>query len=385
MRSITYSNLSSITLVIPSLGPGGAERGAVLLANYLSACGLQINFITYDSDAADFYELSSSVNRIRLNFGKNRRLLIGRIAKFADRLAILRSAIRNCNSQLVISFLERTNELVIMATAGLRLIRFASFQNDLRHHKVDGQLGEFMRRVSYPFADSIVFLDEGQAKYASMNFKYWQTNAIPNAIPEIEIKGSNPFDPLRFTGKRYNIVGMGRLVHQKGFDILLNVFAKIASLYPDWGLILIGEGPNRKALEDQVERLGLRGMVYMPGLISDPFSILCKCDIFAFSSRYEGQGLALIEAMACGLPVVSFDCESGPRLVIQQSQNGLLVPPEDEIAMADALSNLMGDQERRQSMGLRAKKVAQSFKIDAIAKQWIILFEEERSRRRNLP
>src|SRR5262249_38216695 len=130
------------------------------------------------------------------------------------------------------------------------------------------------------------------------------------------------------------IMAMGRLVHQKGFDLLLKAFSMVAAKHPEWSLAVLGEGPLRADLEAQTEELQLAGRVRWAGRIEDPFPTLCTADLFAFPSRFEGFGLALAEAMACGLPVVSFDCPEGPGEIIRHGVDGVLVPPEDVDALA---------------------------------------------------
>ena len=123
------------------------------------------------------------------------------------------------------------------------------------------------------------------------------------------------------------LVGAGRLVKQKGFDLLLPSFASLAERFPAWGLLILGEGPDRPSLERQAAALRIADRVLMPGVVKKLHAILQHCDIFVLSSRFEGQPLALMEAMLCGLPVVSYDCPSGPAAIVRPGVDGLLVRP----------------------------------------------------------
>src|SRR3546814_16985490 len=122
------------------------------------------------------------------------------------------------------------------------------------------------------------------------------------------------------------MAAVGRLVSQKGFDRLLDAFSRIATDHPDWTLVIWGEGPDRAALEEQRRRLGLDGRVEMPGVSKQPGGWIEQSDLFILSSRFEGWGLVLGEAMAAGLTVISFDCEWGPAEMIEQEKSGILVP-----------------------------------------------------------
>jgi glycosyltransferase involved in cell wall biosynthesis len=193
----------------------------------------------------------------------------------------------------------------------------------------------------------------------------------------VEIPPENGRPPMP-GGKRLNIVGMGRLDRQKGFGHLLEAFARLAPEFPDWGVVILGEGDLRLELERRSKQLGLEGRVAFPGAFADPFPLLRQAEIFAFPSKFEGQGMALIEAMACGVPAVAFDCPSGPRYIIRPEVDGILVPPEDVAALADALRRLLTDEGLRLKFGGRAREVAHRYDRRVIARQWLDLIAQAR-------
>jgi glycosyltransferase involved in cell wall biosynthesis len=141
------------------------------------------------------------------------------------------------------------------------------------------------------------------------------------------------------------------LVPQKGFDILIRAHHLLLQRNIEHRLLIIGEGPERSSLESLAAALGVADTVDMPGFQSNPFPSLQQADIFAFPSRFEGLGLALVEAMALGKPVVSCDCPSGPAEILQQGESGILVPTENPAAMADALEQLLGSSELEDGYG----------------------------------
>ena len=163
---------------------------------------------------------------------------------------------------------------------------------------------------------------------------------------------------------------MGRLVPVKGFDMLLSSFAPLVTEFPDWDLTILGNGSLMGELKAQAAKLGIENRVNLPGFVNPPFEYLKGADLFAFTSHSEGFGLALMEAMACGLPAVSFDCPSGPGEIIRHEVDGLLVPPMNIEALRENLRRLMNNEEERKQMGERAKEVLQRFAPSEIMKKW---------------
>jgi GalNAc-alpha-(1->4)-GalNAc-alpha-(1->3)-diNAcBac-PP-undecaprenol alpha-1,4-N-acetyl-D-galactosaminyltransferase len=172
------------------------------------------------------------------------------------------------------------------------------------------------------------------------------------------------------------LIAMGRLDRQKGFDLLLNAFSQLAPRHLDWSLTIIGKGPLQSELQEQSKALGLDGKVNFAGELQDPFPTLRSADLFVFSSRFEAFGMALAEAMACGLPVVSFDCPEGPRDMIRDGIDGVLVPPEDVPALAAALDRLMNNAQERNRLALGAREITTRYTRENIMARWQQLFDE---------
>jgi len=169
-------------------------------------------------------------------------------------------------------------------------------------------------------------------------------------------------------------VAMGRLGFEKGFDLLLLAFALCFERYPDWTLRLVGQGAEQPRLQNLAEQLGIKHAVRFEPVTKEPERVLHESDLFVLSSRTEGFPMVLLEAMACGLPVVSFDCSSGPREMIRDGIDGLLVPPEDVGALAAAMATLMGDELERQRLAKRAVEVAERFSLPRVMGMWTEVF-----------
>ena len=212
----------------------------------------------------------------------------------------------------------------------------------------------------YGELDALVVLTEGDREdYALLAQRVVR---IPNPTPASP-GGRSPLEaPV--------IAAAGRLTSQKGFDLLIEAFAPIARRHPDWTLRIHGGGPERASLQAQVDALGLAGRIVLTGPTRRLGEALAQASLFALSSRFEGFGLVILEAMSHGLPVVSFDCPRGPGEIITAGRDGTLVPPGDVPALTAALEELVTDPARRRAYGAAALETARAYDREAIAAQW---------------
>ena len=171
------------------------------------------------------------------------------------------------------------------------------------------------------------------------------------------------------------VLAAGRLVPQKGFDRLIEAFANIHGDHPNWDLVILGAGPDRQVLEIQRDKLGLNGRVFLPGRAGNVADWYGRASIFAMASLFEGFPNALLEAMAYGLPVISTDCDTGPRDLIEHDANGLLVTQGDQSALIAGLRQLMDNEDLRSRLSQNARAVIQKFAVERISRQWYAVFD----------
>jgi GalNAc-alpha-(1->4)-GalNAc-alpha-(1->3)-diNAcBac-PP-undecaprenol alpha-1,4-N-acetyl-D-galactosaminyltransferase len=196
---------------------------------------------------------------------------------------------------------------------------------------------------------------------------------IPNPLATSALEISSKDSPDLDSNKKW-IAAMGRLIHLKGFDRLLAAFGKLAPKHPDWQLVIIGEGELRSDLQQLIERLGLKERVKLLGFVNNPIAVLKNSEFFVLSSRTEGFPYALLEAMSCGLPAIAIECTSGPREIIRDGTDGILVTDGDIEALAAAMDRLMSDATERRRLAARAPEVLERFALEKIIAQWETLF-----------
>ncbi|MFD6991961.1 glycosyltransferase [Streptomyces sp. NPDC059943] len=246
-------------------------------------------------------------------------------------------------------------------TTGLRLIGMSheSYEYSRRCHRFR------WIKSSYPHVDRWLTLTQEDAD-AWIAEGFDNVGAMPNAL------GSLPERPSPRTGK--NVASIGRLDDQKGIDLLLESWASVAGARPDWRLRIYGAGQDEAALKERCTALGLDGSVDWMGRTDDVAAALAECSVFVQSSRGEGFPLALMEAMASGVPCAAFDCAPGVREIVRDGGDGLLAPPGDTDALAGRLLRLTGNPRLRDTLGERARLNVQRYSQDEILHRWHELF-----------
>ena len=337
------------------------------MANYWADKGWHVNLLTLDDGREPpFYDLHPAIVYRPLGIVDNSSGPIQGVVNNLKRIRVLRQAIKESTPQAVISFMDRMNVLTLLATFGLNLPVIVSERINPAYHSI-GKVWNFLRRLLYPHTSCLVVQTQDALAYFSAAVQR-HARVIPNPVILSYDSETNTKEYFNLTGK--TVMAMGRLCEQKGFDLLLKAFATISVQHPDWSLVIWGEGPLRTSLESLRDELGLQGRVHFPGRTHQPFEKMREADLFVLSSRYEGFPNALCEAMACGLPVVSFDCPSGPREIIRDGVDGALVPPEDVNSLAAAMDRLMSDKVERNRLASRAVEVIERFGLEKMMGMW---------------
>lgn len=366
-----------LLIFISSLSSGGAERVTVNLANYWAAKGWEVTIATLASQRDDFYELHSSVIRIALEQNGDSKNVFVALVQNLRRIFALRQVLRQMQPEVAMAMMTGANVLLALASWGLTKTRTVGSERIYPpQHPLD-VVWEWLRRKSYGRLGAIVAQTNEGAEWIEANTSARRVVVIPNPVnwplnnclPHLDVKN------VCRTGRNL-LLAVGRLSSQKQFGLLVNCFQYLAIRHSDWDLVILGEGPLRSELEAQVREAGLENRIFLPGSAGNVGDWYNCADLYVMSSRFEGFPNTLLEAMAYGLPVVSFDCDTGPRDIILNNANGKLVPVSDSEGLSIALDNLMSNSGLRERLGECALGVRERFSIERISGTWESLFKE---------
>jgi glycosyltransferase involved in cell wall biosynthesis len=349
-----------IAFVQAGLGAGGAEKIVSLLAQHRLSLGDEVHVLAFRNEPSGSYFPYNE--RVKIVIPSQSSLISGgRLPRVAARTIWLRNRFKEIRPDLIVSFLTKTNVLVLLASFGLEIPVVISERNN--------PLKQGAHAFWYPAslmlarrAGALVMQTDAAYEMLPGSLKA-RALVIPN--PSVTPNGSS-----RAGGNGKTIVAVGRLVEQKGFDLLIEAVARLTADLPEVRLIIFGEGPDRDALEARAATLGIADRVSLPGNTTKPGTWISAGDVFVLSSRYEGFPNVLIEALAGGLPTVAFDCPWGPSAILTHEKNGMLVPAENVGALAASLKRVLTDQAMRKRISAAAPSAAARFSLGSVLASW---------------
>ncbi len=366
-----------ILFLVSSMNSGGAERVAANLANAWVERGYQVTLVvTYSKRGECFYALSDKIELCYLSDVAGNSYQFSPFVQFR-RLWALRCLIKTIQPDVVLSFLTNVNVATILAAWGSGYAVIVS-ERIYPPMELVGWFYNLLRVLTYPYAASVVVQTKVGMQWIIENIRGAQSTVIPNPVPyPLSVFEPKLAPQTLLANGRKLLLGVGRLVDQKRFDCCLLSFATLAKRYADWDLVILGEGPLRGALESQIEALGLESRVYLPGGVGNVGDWYARADLYVMSSSFEGFPNTLVEAMAHGCTAVSYDCNTGPRDIIRDGEDGMLVNPVGDVAaLTSALDQLMGDDERRERMAQKAIDVRERFSVESVLAMWDDVFSK---------
>ncbi len=354
-----------ILMIVPTLtGRGGAERVVSVLSTWL-ARRHAVTVAAFQT-RPPVYAFGGTV----VSLGFPARPGAWKAFHAMARVGAIARLIRRVQPDQVWAFMESANFPTLVAALLLGELDRVSVcvQNNPAHFP---PVYRPLMRALYPRAARVVAVSKGvrAALVTEVGLEPERCVTIPNTIDVAAIDQALASSaPPRLPADSF-LVAVGRLVPQKGFDLLIDAYRSLPGTAPP--LVILGEGPERPALEAQVRRLGLEGRIVLPGVVDNPYAYLARAVCFVLSSRHEGWPLVLMEAMACRCPVVAFDCPYGPAEILEPGESGILVPPMDVEALAAALARVIGDPALRARLAQGGRSRVEALGVERVAESWL--------------
>jgi glycosyltransferase involved in cell wall biosynthesis len=365
-----------LIFLIPSLAGGGAERVASTLLPYL-ARHFELTLALLQGRRS--YPVPAEVPVVAFSELLNSHT--AHVIRIPYHILALARLIRRHRVSVVLSFIEQANIINILAAciAGHQAV-ISQRINPRQQYESKGLLGKVISQISarlYPKAARIIAVSNGVKEIIISDYKLdaRRIAVIPNPVDMASVAELSKKKPSILLPSNY-LLHVGRLkVTQKAHDILFNAFKKLHSFHPDLKLILMGKGPDKKQIQAMIKDLDLSESVILAGWQENVYAFMARAKALVLCSRYEGWPNVLVEAMACGCPVIATDCQTGPREILCDNEYGLLVPVDDPEALARSVEKLLTDESRRAYFQEQARKRAYDFDLEQIGPKYVRLLQ----------
>lgn len=358
---------ASIAIVLPHLGGGGAERLHVYLANDWVTCGFSVEFILLRKEGELLSLLAPEIKVTDLG-----------AARIRDALLPLAAYIRKTKPDVILAAMWPLTSAVVCSwlLSGMTGRLFISDHENLSYaylgrNRIKSGYLKHLIRLTYPKATGVIAVSCGvkadlcalgglSDKVVRVIYNPAATGASPDRISGVER------EKLWGRGYKNHILAVGRLSEEKDFKTLICAFALLpGELHAK--LVILGDGPSREELKSSVTELGLDERIALPGFVRDTYPMYRSADLFVLSSLWEGFGNVIVEALECGVPVVSTRCPGGPAEILEDGRYGLLVPVGDKVALAAAMVRSLSEEHDREALMMRA----QDFSVRKISDQYL--------------
>lgn len=340
---------------------GGTENVSIMIANALRDTGHapRISFISlFEANPEPFFPIDPSIVRCTVY-----PTVTHGIQHYFDAVRRLKRIVKDRHVDILVDIdgILDMYSLPLKRATGVKVISWEHFN----YHQNPGvPYRKLTRRWAARKADAIVTLTQADKKLYEDNARpKCPVIAIPNPMQQV-----TP-EPVYDAGSR-TIISSGRLTYQKGFDMLVDVAAQVLPKHPDWRWLVLGEGEDRPMLEEKIAKAELGDRLILTGRVENMADYYRKAAMFVMTSRFEGLPMVLLEAKAYRLPIVSFDCETGPAEIVSDGVNGDLVAPGDLKTMADRINRLMDDDERRGRYSAQSGQDTDRFDRNVIIARW---------------
>jgi len=360
---------------------GGMEMAILTKANAFAAAGYKVWLLVENCAGSPILPLREGVEVVNLNVRYDAptsrlSIIVNQLKRQRDHRRKLKKALNAIAPDILITTGRSEKFFIDRLKIDSNPIRIREFhENSGKRQQEKSPVGgawvsKMLDKVEFGYGlrhtDAVVLLTEEDRR------THWQGRrgvyVIPNALREKPTEVSSQDEKV--------VTTLGRLSHEKNHASLLRAWKMVVARHPEWRLNIFGDGPERDALTQEMTQLGITDSAELMGSTAHAFHALSQSSIFAFTSLREGFGMAIVEAMACGLPVVSYRCPCGPADIISDGKNGFLVALNDEKTLAECLCQLIENPQLRRQMAAEAIKTAEKYDLQNITAQWIQLFHQ---------
>lgn len=349
--------MKKIVFVTGAMGRGGAERVISILGNYYVSLGWKVSILMLLHSNID-YKLDDSIEVIDLSNDSK-----GAVSQIPGLIVSVRKYIKSNKPDAVVSFMAPIVLIAGLACKGLKVKHITSERIDPAEDKRNPVFQKVLNSI-----------------YATSSVCVLQTKRVWNYFPEKVQKNSviipNPISVMHYAKeeRKCKIVTAGRLEPQKNQSMLIEAFAEIHKMYPEYTLEIFGEGKLEKELQQKINDLGLEDAAFLKGNVLNIHECMSNAKIFVLPSNFEGLSNALLEAMMMGLPCISTNC-AGSDEAINHMENGILIDVGDKEALIKAMELLISDKELNKKIGCAAKKSSEYYYVDNVIDEWRKIIE----------
>ncbi|MNJ97047.1 putative poly(glycerol-phosphate) alpha-glucosyltransferase [compost metagenome] len=365
--------------ILGTYNAGGMERVLANKANYLAKMGHELTIVTTDQKVREpNFELHPQIRQVDLgiNYTDDDGLGIFRkMLSYKRRQRIhrerLEAFLMQVKADIVISMFDHDVSFMHELKDGSKKVLEIHFSRFKRLQYDRKGLWKIVNRWRTTQDLALARKYDHFVVLTHEDLTYWK--GLKNCVVIPNAQTFSP--PQRAALIERRAIAVGRFDYQKGFDQLISIWNVIHARCPDWKLDIYGQGPLKEAMQAQIHELGLEQQISLHAPVKNIMDFYMQSSLVLMSSRYEGLPMTLLEAQACGLPMISYACKCGPRDIIKPGKNGFLIAEGDQEDFADKACRLMENQQRRQQMGQVAWEMAENFDEERIMRQWILLFE----------
>ena len=363
-----------VTFFIYSLTGGGAERVTAHLANYWSEQGHEVTILTCLSSVQGAYEVADDVIVQSLNVAAKSQNALAGLLNNLKRVQKLRSEIKRTSPDVLISMMTTSNVLAAIACRGLN-VRCIGSERNFPGHTPLSPFWSKLRKHSYSRLDALVSQTKAAKTWLEDHTRASHVQTIHNPVV-FPLPIQSPVASPPEKGNTRVILGVGRLTKVKQFDHLIKIFEGFHHDHSQWRLVIIGSGEEQNNLQNLINALSLQNSVMLQPRVGNLSDWYTYADVIAMTSLAEGFPNSLIEGMAYGKTVISYDCLAGPAEIIDHQRTGILVTPNNQNEFQNELTILAADKNLRTTLGKNAESIKNKLAIEKIARQWEGLFDD---------